>query len=114
MLLMWFRLLNDTRNVPCGVRKPLRPWLTRTGPRTTLPLLSSHAWFVDSFTQARAAALHGTPAAAADSALAAGLAPLVDAAATPPPSADVTSRDTRRTAPRSITGVMLSGVYVVR
>src|SRR6478609_11623239 len=61
---MWSSFLNETRNVPAGVRKPLRPWLIGTGPATTLPPRSSQAWFVESRTQARAVGAQGTLAAA--------------------------------------------------
>src|SRR5690349_2369070 len=60
MLLTWSSFLKETRKVPGGVAKPLRPWLIGTGPATTLPPRSSHAWFVDSRTHARTAVEHGT------------------------------------------------------
>src|SRR5919206_1157354 len=65
MVLTWSCFLKETRKDPGGVRKPLRPWLTGTGPATTLPPRSSQAWFVDSRTHARADVEHGTLAAAA-------------------------------------------------
>ena len=67
---MWSSFLNETRNIPAGVRKPLRPWLIGTGPAMTLPPRSSQAWFVESRTQARAVGAQGTLAAAADGAAA--------------------------------------------
>src|SRR4051812_30452784 len=55
--------LNDTRKVPGGVRKPLRPWVIGTGPNWTLPSCSSQARFSDRSIHALALDEQGVPAA---------------------------------------------------
>src|SRR5688572_3501182 len=96
MLLTWSSFLNETRNEPAGVAKPLRPWLIGTGPATTLPSLSNQAWFVDSRTQARTALEHGTLAATAGVAVGTGAAVAAVAVPSRVPARMIASTRARR------------------
>src|SRR5919199_335717 len=59
MLLVCSWSFHATGQVPVGVGLVVPPWVIGTGPRSTVPFVSSQACFVDRLTHARICGPHG-------------------------------------------------------